>query len=230
MNLEDLFDWEDFDHSALFADAQRPWEPLQKLAAYLDRHANGPGGQREVHPSAVVGENVLIGTDAVIGAGAILEGPCIIGAGAFVGNAVVRESIVGTGASVGCGCEVARSILLPGAQVGHRGTVLDSILGRDVNVSGSGGFANTKLDGSEVHLILDGNPVATGLNHLGVLLGDNCQLGAGCIVSPGTVLGPHCLVYAGALLQGTYGADGPVVVKVKQQQHIRKRHIRKRRV
>jgi NDP-sugar pyrophosphorylase family protein len=119
---------------------------------------------------------------------------------------------------------------LPGALVAHQAVVLDSILGRDAKVSGGGGFANIKLDGSEIHLILDGKPVATGLKRLGLLLGDNCQLGAGCITSPGTVLGPHCLAYAGASLQGTYGADGPVVVKVKQQQHIRKRHIRKRRV
>jgi bifunctional UDP-N-acetylglucosamine pyrophosphorylase/glucosamine-1-phosphate N-acetyltransferase len=225
MNVEELFDWNDFDHPALFADARWPWEPLHILADYLDEHARGVSTQAQVHRAAVVDENVLIGPGAVIGAGAIIDGPSIIGAGAFIGAGLVRESIVGPGALVGACCEVGRSILLPGSRVTHLAGTLDSIIGRGVNVGGGTLTANTKLDGSEVQVVIHGMAVATGLSRLGSLLGDNCQLGAGCTLSPGTLMGRNCLVYAGALLQGTYGSDGPVVVKVKQQQHIRKRRI-----
>jgi NDP-sugar pyrophosphorylase family protein len=223
MRIEELFDLQGFDHPALFADAPQPWEPLHRLVPYLAERTALPRQEGEVHPTAVVEGNVVICPGAVIGAGAIIRGPAIIGPGAFVGDALVRGSILGPGAVVGHGCEVARSILLTGARVAHLAAAADSILGRNVNVAGGCMIANLKLDESEVQVVWEGRRWATGLCKMGGLLGDEVKLGAHCTLMPGTILGPRCLVYPGAILRGTYGVEEPVIVKITQKQIVVRR-------
>lgn len=41
----------------------------------------------------------------------------------------------------------------------------------------------------------------------GVEIGDNCFVGANCLVLPGTVLGNNCIVGAGCVVKGTYPDD-----------------------
>jgi acetyltransferase-like isoleucine patch superfamily enzyme len=113
------------------------------------------------------------------------------------------EVVVGADSLIGVHCEVFRSVLLgPRSLVGHFALVADSIIGRDVLVSGNVIFASSAHPkGRTVNLKYRGAKIDSGRTHLGALVGDGVQLGAsttlcpGCIVAPGLVLPPHVVLY-----------------------------------
>ena len=57
---------------------------------------------------------------------------------------------------------------------------------------------------------------ATGLRKLGSWVGDGASVGCNAVLAPGTVIGAHSVVYAGALVRGVVPAR--VLVKVRSVQ------------
>lgn len=161
-----------------------------------------------IDPAAIVrGDIVSMGPGSVIEAGAIIHESCrlVLGPRSRIrSGAVLRdEVVVGADSLIGVHCEVFRSVLLgPRSLVGHFALVADSIIGRDVLVSGNVIFASSAHPkGRTVNLKYRGAKIDSGRTHLGALVGDGVQLGAsttlcpGCIVAPGLVLPPHVVLY-----------------------------------
>ena len=95
--------------------------------------------------------------------------------------------------------------MLPEASVPHLAYVGDSILGRRVNLGAGVKTANVKNDRSEV-TVTESAPerIATGLTKFGAIIGDRTQIGCNCVTTPGTLIGPDCLVYPTVMLRGVY--------------------------
>lgn len=192
-------------------DVEFPWEVLAHLDAFAATLSSQLSG--DVHPTAVLGENVYVAAGATVGPHAYIEGPAYLGEGSAVGHgAYLRPSVVlAPGAKVGHASEVKRSLLLPGAVAAHFNYVGDSVLGAKVNLGAGTKLANFRALPGTIKI----SGVDTGLRKFGAALGDGVMLGCNSVTGPGTVVGPRTAVYHGSMLRGFYPAD--TVVKLRQE-------------
>ena len=125
--------------------------------------------------------------------------------GAFIrGNVFVGENCV-----IGNSTEIKNSILLNKAQVPHYNYVGDSILGNYSHMGAGSICSNLKSDGKAV-VIHGDSEYETGLRKIGAILGDRADIGCGCVLNPGTVIGSNTSVYPLNALRGVFTSDSIV--------------------
>jgi carbonic anhydrase/acetyltransferase-like protein (isoleucine patch superfamily) len=142
-------------------------------------------------------DRVILGPGTVVEPGALIKGPAVIGAETEVrqGAYIRGNCLVGDGCIVGHTTEIKNSIMLDGAKAGHFAYIGDSILGKNVNLGAGTKLANLKIIPGTI-LVNDGTRHHdTGRRKLGAILGDATETGCNSVTSPGTLLGPRCLVY-----------------------------------
>lgn len=206
MSMRDPSYYFSFESFPLFQNVEFVWDALRNLSAYLKEI---PLGKIEIDlPEGVFLENphlISIGKGTIVEPGAFIRGPTLIGRncqirhGAYLRGDVILED----GAVVGHSTEVKHSILLKRAHAAHFNYVGDSILGEDSNLGAGAICANFKLDHGKVSVRIDGKKVETGLQKLGVILGDRSQIGCNTVMSPGTLIGKDVCCYPCMHLKGT---------------------------
>lgn len=221
---QQLFDLEHTMHESLFSEIKFPWEVLNKINSYITQYLtqdqNDRFFQTEIHPSAVIGSDVIISDGTTVAAHAVIEGPTIIGKccdirpGAYIrGNVIIGNDCV-----IGNSTEIKNSLLFDNVIVPHFNYVGDSILGYKVHLGGGAVISNYKSDGSEI-IIKDGDVVCkTGLKKFGALIGDYVEIGSNALLNPGTIVGKRSIIYPAAVIRGVIPEN--VIVKVRQQQEI----------
>jgi carbonic anhydrase/acetyltransferase-like protein (isoleucine patch superfamily) len=66
--------------------------------------------------------------------------------------------------------------------------------------------SNLKSDGKAV--VIHGEAeINTGLRKIGAILGDGADIGCGCVLNPGTVIGKNTSVYPLTMLRGVYESN-----------------------
>ena len=155
---------------------------------------------------------VHIDESAIIEPGVHIIGPAYIGANVTIRHgAYIREySWICDNALVGHASETKHSVLLPGAKAPHFNYVGDSILGPNVNLGAGVKLSNLRNDGGEVHVILGGERIASGLRKFGAILGEDVQLGCNAVTNPGVVLGMGCMVMPNTTVTGIYDSDSKI--------------------
>jgi len=199
-----LFDLAGWQHGELFAGCTFGWQALSHLPEYL-RSVLRPGVRGDVEPGAYVTGDVEIAEGARVEAGAYIRGPALIGPGTEVRQGAYIRGNVLTGADcvIGHASECKSAVFLDRAKAPHFAYVGDSIVGTDVNLGAGVRLANLKMvPGTVAVRLADGTRVDTGMPKLGALVGDRAQIGCNAVTSPGTVVGPDCIVYAGVSVQG----------------------------
>ncbi|MBM2824915.1 MAG: hypothetical protein HW402_579 [Dehalococcoidales bacterium] len=146
------------------------------------------GARSVVEPGALIKGPTVIGTDTEVRQGAYLRGDCLIGNQCVVGHTT----------------EVKNSIMLDGAQAGHFAYIGDSILGKDVNLGAGTKLANLKMIPGSVMIAINRKYYNTGRRKLGAILGDKTETGCNSVTSPGTLMKPGSIVYAGVSVPGGY--------------------------
>ncbi len=148
--------------------------------------------------------NVWIAKDATVAQNASITGPCIIDSGAEIRHcAFIRGNVlVGKGAVVGNSTELKNVLLFDGVQVPHYNYVGDSILGYKAHMGAGAITSNVKSDKSLVVIKTPQGPLETGRKKVGAILGDFVEVGCNSVLNPGTVLGPHCMVYPTSCVRG----------------------------
>jgi len=146
--------------------------------------------------AALLSDDIQFGQGVVVEPGALIKGPTRIGDRTEVRQgAYIRGSChIGRGCVVGHASELKNAVLLDGAKAAHFAYVGDSILGREVNLGAGTKLANFKIVEGPVKIKVDGQVVDTGLRKFGAILGDRTSLGCNSVTSPGTMMGPQCLV------------------------------------
>lgn len=175
----------------LFADAEYPWEMLPKLKSFIaDLVEQGIEGYTKYADGVLVGENVKIYPTATI------EAPAIIGSGTEVRpGAFIRGSVItGENCVIGNSSELKNCVLLDKVQVPHYNYVGDSVLGNHAHMGAGSICSNLKADGKPV-VIHGDEEIATGLRKIGGILADDADVGCGCVLNPGTVIGKATTVY-----------------------------------
>ncbi len=165
-----------------------------------------------VHPSAVLvnSDNIHIGQDATIKAGVILDaeqGPIYIGRNVTVmSNAVIAgpayvgdNSIIKIGAkiyegtSIGPVCkvggEVECAILHGHSNKQHEGFLGHAYLGEWVNLGADTNNSDLKNNYASVRVTIDGEVVDSGLQFVGLFMGDHSKAGINTMFNTGTVVG-----------------------------------------
>ncbi len=187
----------------LFGMYKYPWEMLPEIKAYINKLLqNGLDGFEEISEGVFVGENVKIYPTAVI------EAPAIIGAGTEIRpGAFIRGNVItGRNCVIGNSTEMKNCILLDGVQVPHYNYVGDSILGNRAHMGAGSICSNLKSDGKPVVIHAD-QDYETGIRKIGGILADGADVGCGCVINPGTIIGKNTRVYPLTALRGVIPAD-----------------------
>ena len=195
-----LFDFSNSIAASLFIKHQYPWEILPDIKDFiLETIKKGLEGYSEIGHNIYVGQNVKIAPNAVI------EPPCIIGhfteirTGAYIrGNVITGQNCV-----IGNSSEIKNAILLDKVSVPHYNYVGDSILGNGAHMGAGSICSNLKADGKAV-VIHHTSDIPTSLRKIGGILGDGADVGCGCVLNPGTIIGKGSSVYPLTSLRGVY--------------------------
>ncbi len=191
----------------LFEGGEYPWEILPKIKeTVLSLIEKGIPGFTELKPG------VLVGTDVKIAETAVIEAPAIIGHGCEIRpSAYIRGNVItGSKCVIGNSTEIKNSILLDNVQVPHYNYVGDSILGNRAHMGAGSICSNLKSDGKPV-VIHGESDIETGLRKVGGILADGADIGCGCVINPGTVIGENTSVYPLTSLRGVI--PGNCIVK-----------------
>lgn len=140
-------------------------------------------------------KKVSIGKNVKIFEGAIIKGPCYIGPNCVIGNnAIVRDyTNLEQGAMVGALSEVTRCIFQEDVHI-HSGYFGDSIFGKGCRVGAGTVTANVRIDRGEIKSVVKGEKIGTGLDFLGVIVGENTRIGVNCSLMPGVLMGSNCQI------------------------------------
>lgn len=211
----ELFDCKTPYLKELFDSCEYPWEMLPKIKDYINKLIEeGIPGYKEISKGVLVGENVKIYPTATI------EGPTIIGSGTEVRpGAFIRGSVIaGENCVLGNSSEFKNCVLLDKVQVPHYNYVGDSVLGNRAHLGAGSICSNLKTDGKNVVIHAD-TDYETGLRKIGAIMADGADVGCGCVLNPGTILGVDTSVYPLNALRGVF----PPGCIVKSQTNIVKR-------
>jgi len=194
----DLFELDNYSHTALFAECHNGWEALSHIVSYL---AASDLGKIEVEiPAGVYMENphlISIGQGTRLEPGCYIIGPCIIGSHCTVRHsAYIRGNVIaGNSCVIGHATEIKHAILLDNVHAAHFAYIGDSILGNGVSLGAGVKCANLKLDRSVVCLSHGSKRYETGLYKLGAIIGDTSQIGCNAVLNPGTLFGKGVICY-----------------------------------
>lgn len=184
-----------------------PWGILPEIKEYINKLIEkGLAGFEKIGDNVYVGKNVKIYPTATI------EGPTIIGDGTEIRpGAFIRGAVI-TGANcvIGNSSELKNCVLLENVQVPHYNYVGDSVLGNKAHMGAGAICSNLKTDGKPVVIHSD-KEYETGLRKIGAILADGADIGCGCVLNPGTVIGKNTSVYPLNALRGVF--PGGCIVK-----------------
>ena len=139
----------------------------------------------KVMPSAYLGEYTIVGEETEVRHCAFVRGAALIGNGCVVGNST----------------EIKNAIVFDGVQIPHYNYVGDSILGNHAHLGAGAICSNLKADKTNIVIHAE-KEIETGLRKIGAILADGADIGCGCVLNPGTVIGKNTRVYPLISLRG----------------------------
>lgn len=203
VKTKDLYDCKVPYLKELFETSEYPWEMLPKIKEVIEKLLEtGIEGFSELKPGVLVGRDVKIADFVTIDAPAIIGHGTEIRPGAYIrGNVITGENCV-----MGNSSEYKNCILLDKVQTPHYNYVGDSILGNKSHTGAGTICSNLKSDGKAIVVRGEEN-YETGLRKIGGILADGADVGCGCVINPGTVIGKNTSVYPLTSLRGVYPAN-----------------------
>ncbi len=197
----------------LFKDVTYPWEVISKIKDYIKFLISmGLNGYREINNGVFVGENVRIDEGAKIIPPAIIGHGTEIRHGAYLrGNVIISDGCV-----IGNSTEIKNSLIFDNAACPHYNYVGDSIIGSHAHLGAGVICSNLKSDKTDIY-VKGNKKYQTYLKKMGAILGDRVEIGCGCVLNPGTVIGKNTSVYPltsvrGVIPEGCIVKDNKTVI------------------
>ena len=188
--------------SPLFDGIEYPRELLPRIKDFILRLlSEGAEGYSLLFDGVLVGREVKIAPTAVIEGTAVIGHGTVLRPGAYLRGGV----LIGEGCVIGNSTELKNCLIMNRAQVPHYNYVGDSVLGRGAHMGAGAVCSNLKSDGKNV-VIHGKRDYETGLRKVGAFLGDGADIGCGCVLSPGIVVGCGSSVYPLTHLRGVIPA------------------------
>ena len=202
----------------LFENAEYPWQVLPQIKNHIKKLlAEPPAGFTFLKEDVLIGENVKISPTATIEAPAVIGTRTEIRPGAYLrGNVITGENCV-----IGNSSELKNCVLMEHVQVPHYNYVGDSVLGNGAHMGAGSICSNLKSGGGNI-TVHGEKEYATGMRKFGAILGDGADIGCGCVLNPGTVVGKGTNIYPLTSVRGVIGAH----MIVKSMENIVKKEER----
>ena len=200
--IQELFDLEHSLAGEYLGGFQYPWEALKGIKELILQLGPTLGDDYEE-----VAEHVWVHKSANVFPSAYLGAPCIIGPETEVRHcAFVRGSaLVGANCVVGNSVELKNVILFDHVQTPHYNYVGDSILGYYSHM-GAGSITSNVRSDKKLVVVHDREEIPTGIKKFGAMLGNYVEVGCNSVLNPGTVIGPHSMVYPTSCVRGVVPA------------------------
>lgn len=142
--------------------------------------------------SIVIGKNVTVMSNAVI------EGPACIGDSSLIKiGAKIYHSNIGEWCKMGG--EVEASIVQSYSNKQHEGFLGHAYLGCWVNIGADTNNSDLKNNYSTVKVPVNGKQIDSGLQFVGLTMGDHSKTGINAMFDTGTVVGVSCNIYGAGL-------------------------------
>mgnify|MGYP000545391823 FL=1 len=156
----------------------------------------------EIMPQVVVdGADgpVFIDRNVVIQPHVYIQGPVYIGPSVLIkaGAQIYSGSSIAEGCKIGG--EVNNSIILPWSNKAHSGYLGSSYVGSWVNIGAGTDNSNLKNNYGAVKLTVNGEVIDTGLQFMGLIMGDHSKCGINTTFNTGTNVGINCNLYGSAM-------------------------------
>ena len=132
---------------------------------------------------------VLIDGNTFIFPNAVIEGPVYIGKNSQIKSGAAINENVSIGSVCKIGGEVEDSVILSYSNKQHSGFIGHSYLGSWVNLGADTNCSDLKNNYSTVKVNLNGKSIDTGLQFLGVIIGDHSKTAINTMFNTGTVVG-----------------------------------------
>jgi glucose-1-phosphate thymidylyltransferase len=168
-------------YEGLWLDMSHYWNVLTVNSQMLDRRPS----EQQPRETAIINEGAVVAGQSALGTDSRLRPGAVVHAGSALGDNV----------EIGTNAVVANTVILSDTSVGD-GTVLhDTIVGEKTTIG-----PNVTIEGGETKMVV--NDDVYGGVRLGAAIGDNCSVGGGVTIEPGTVLGNHVTVESGCTVRG----------------------------
>ncbi|GAB4164463.1 MAG: glucose-1-phosphate thymidylyltransferase [Terrimicrobiaceae bacterium] len=199
-----FFDLNHCSHRVIFENVAEVWKALEKIGPYLQFRLKPAMLGRGIG-KPFLGSAVFVGRGTVVEPGAVIKGPAWIGENCQIrSGCYIRENvIIGDGVVAGNSCEFKNCLVFDSAEIPHFNYVGDSILGHKSHLGAGVILSNVRLDRAEVVVTCeDGHHIPTGLRKFGAIIGDHAEVGCNSVISPGSLIGRHALIYPGVHWRG----------------------------
>jgi len=168
---------------------------IQGQNVFIDKTAT-------IFPQVIVdGSNgpVFIDRNAVIQPHVYIQGPVYIGPSVLIkaGAQIYSGSSIAEGCKIGG--EVNNSIILPWSNKAHGGYLGSSYVGSWVNIGAGTNNSDLKNNYSVVKVTVNGEVIDTGLQFMGLIMGDHSKCGINTTFNTGTNVGINCNLYGSAM-------------------------------
>lgn len=202
MNAVILKEWRDVVYPWDLFDANE--EILKKINKKIEGN---------VEKNTTINGKVIIGKNTIVMANSYIEGPVIIGDNCRIGpNCFIRPyTSIGNECRVGNACEVKNTIIMNNSGTPHQNYVGDSIIGENCNFGAGSKVANLRFDKKPISVILNGNKLDSKRKKLGVIMGDNVQVGINSMINVGAIIGDNCFIGPGAVVKGEMKSNSMIM-------------------
>ncbi|QQG40454.1 MAG: NTP transferase domain-containing protein [Candidatus Levyibacteriota bacterium] len=172
-----------------------PWDALLVKNYLLNNLKSHISSKAKVAKSAEIIGNVYIDNGATIMEGACIKGPSYVGKNAVVGTkAIIRNGVdVEQDCVIGATIEIKNSLLQDGTTT-HSGFIGDSVIGRKCKIAAAFETANVRIDRKTIGVLVADEKIDSGLNSLGVIMGDEVRVGIRVSIMPGVVIGQNATI------------------------------------
>ena len=173
-----------------------PWNLLEANKFLMDKYLKAEiDNTAKISKNVTIEGNVYIGENSKIYEGAVTKGPCYIGDNCVIGNnSLIREyTNLEDNVLIGAFAEVTRCIFQENIHC-HSGYFGDSIFDRGCRLGAGTITANVRIDRGEIKSVIKGEKIGTGLDSLGVIMGENTKTGIHCSFMPGVLIGSNCQI------------------------------------
>jgi UDP-N-acetylglucosamine diphosphorylase/glucosamine-1-phosphate N-acetyltransferase len=139
---------------------------------------------------------VIIDNDVFIYPNSFIEGPCYIGASSKVksGAAIYGNTSIGKVCKIGG--EVEQSIFMDYSNKQHSGFIGHSYIGSWVNLGADTNNSDLKNNYSKIKIKFSAKEINTGVQFLGLMIGDHSKSAINTMFNTGTVVGYCCNIFS----------------------------------
>lgn len=156
------------------------------------------GKNATVKPGVVLDASngpIIIEEEVEVFPNAVIEGPCFIGKGSKIKSCATIYENVTIGNTCKIGGEVEQSVFMPYSNKQHSGFIGHAYIGSWVNLGADTNNSDLKNNYSTVKATIGGKEIETGLQFLGLMMGDHSKSAINTMFNTGTVVGFSCNIF-----------------------------------